>query len=151
MADLSNVIKVTKAQYTTLKSGGTVSGYTYDNNALYLVDEPTEGYTQLKAMTSVAGSTSTTWTVSDMTNYKYIIIRIYYNAVNMNTSVMLPVSYLRGIYNSDSPTGALLNIPYPYSATALRWLRFGFPSNTQIYVNNTQSVNLYCGIYGYND
>ena len=90
MADLSNVIKVTQSQYTTLKNGGSItkSGvtYTYDANALYLVDEPSEGYTQLKAMTSIAASGTSTITVSNLTNYKYIIIRAYYSAVNNTAS-----------------------------------------------------------------
>lgn len=38
MANLKNVVKVTQAQYDTLKSGGTVSGQTYDANNIYLVD-----------------------------------------------------------------------------------------------------------------
>ena len=73
MADLSNVIKVTQSQYTTLKNGGTVGGYTYDANALYLVDEPSEGYTQLQAMTSIAANATSTITISNMTSYKYEI------------------------------------------------------------------------------
>ena len=39
MANLSKVVKVTKAQYNTLVNGGTVSGQTYDANAIYLVDD----------------------------------------------------------------------------------------------------------------
>lgn len=39
MADLSKVVKVTQVQYLALLAGTTVSGETYDPNAIYLVDE----------------------------------------------------------------------------------------------------------------
>jgi len=35
---LTNIVKVTKSQYETLVQGGTVSGKTYDPNAVYFVD-----------------------------------------------------------------------------------------------------------------
>lgn len=38
MANLSKVVKVTQAQYDTLIGGGTVSGQTYDENAIYLAN-----------------------------------------------------------------------------------------------------------------
>lgn len=46
MATLGNIIKVTQAQYNTLVNGGSISmggvTYTYDANAIYLVDSGTE-------------------------------------------------------------------------------------------------------------
>ena len=60
MADLSNVFKVSKTQYDTLVNGGTVSGYGYDSNAIYLVDEPGEGYSLLKSMTNISANGTTT-------------------------------------------------------------------------------------------
>ncbi len=36
MADLTNIIPISEANLETLKNGGTVSGQTYDENALYL-------------------------------------------------------------------------------------------------------------------
>ena len=38
MADLTNIIPISEANLETLKNGGTVSGHTYDANALYLSD-----------------------------------------------------------------------------------------------------------------
>lgn len=39
MAQLKDVVKVTKAQYDRLLSGETIGGHTYDVNALYLVED----------------------------------------------------------------------------------------------------------------
>ena len=39
--NLTNIIKVTQDQYTTLKNGGTIGNHTYDSRVLYLVkDDP---------------------------------------------------------------------------------------------------------------
>ena len=42
MANLTAIYKVTKTQYNTLKSGGTVGTYTWDDNALYIIDKNEE-------------------------------------------------------------------------------------------------------------
>lgn len=39
--NLTNIVKVTQDQYTTLKNGGTIGSHTYDSKILYLVkDDP---------------------------------------------------------------------------------------------------------------
>lgn len=53
MANLTDIIKVTASQYNTLISGGTVSGRTYDANALYLVEDSSS------VVNSVNGQTGT--------------------------------------------------------------------------------------------
>lgn len=42
MAQLSKIYKVTKTQYNTLKSGGTVGTYSWDDNALYIIEDNTQ-------------------------------------------------------------------------------------------------------------
>lgn len=42
MAQLSKIYKVTKAQYNILKSGGTVGSYSWDDNALYIIEDNTQ-------------------------------------------------------------------------------------------------------------
>ena len=39
MSNLSNIIKVTKEQYDKLRNGENVNGHTYDESALYLVED----------------------------------------------------------------------------------------------------------------
>ena len=42
MAQLSKIYKVTRTQYNTLKSGGTVGAYSWDDNALYIINDNTQ-------------------------------------------------------------------------------------------------------------
>lgn len=59
MANLSKVVKVTMAQYETLVNGGTVSGQTYDANAIYLVDNAGTSGIYLHEITIYILNTST--------------------------------------------------------------------------------------------
>ena len=107
-------------------------------------------YTQLKTMTSIAANGTTTISVGNLTNYKYIIIRAYYSNQQNHTAIMLPTKFLRAFYTGSSTSGTLYNLPLTYSASAVRWCRFGFPSDTQIFIANG-SAACYYGIWGYND
>ena len=64
MANLERVMKVSLAQFTDLISGQTVSGYTFNENTLYLIDElkyPYVTWPKYGTSTTITSSTSS-WT-----------------------------------------------------------------------------------------
>ncbi len=132
----------------TLSSGEALLTSITVDNVRYKTSANT--YSQLKAMTNISASGTTTVSVSNLTNYKYIILRAYYSNAQNHTAIMLPTKFLRAFYTGSTTSGTLLNLQVTYSATATRWIRFGFPSDTQVFVANG-SAACYYGIWGYND
>ena len=146
----SNEIEIpvaVKANETLIGGESLLTSLTVDN---VKYKTSTNAYSQLKGMTSIAASATSTISVSNLTNYKYIIIRAYYSNQQNHTAIMLPTKFLRAFYTGSSTSGTLYNLPLTYSASAVRWVRFGFPSDTQVFIANG-SAACYYGIWGYND
>ena len=72
MANLSNVIKISAADYATLVGGGTITKggvtYSYDANAIYLVEDAVVGSTKYRHNFYIQSGTSFIATFSIITN-----------------------------------------------------------------------------------
>jgi len=81
MAALTNIIKVNQTDYNTLAGGGTITKdgitYSYDSNALYLVEgEQDTDLTLLASNTSPLATSNITLTLNQsMNNFKYLVIK----------------------------------------------------------------------------
>lgn len=78
MANLGDVVKLTKSQYESLINGETVKGQTYNENNLYLVEEEAEEPVVLLWQNTNIHNYIEETTVSlndDISKYKYIIIK----------------------------------------------------------------------------
>lgn len=94
MANLNDIVKVTQKQYENLLGGGTVSGQTYDENSIYLVDEDTNLYEELLWVNpspgvEYAGGSSIYF--DDLLQYDYIKIGYRYHITDKTGTQYLTV------------------------------------------------------------
>lgn len=89
MPNLKNVVKVTQAQYESLKAGQTVEGHTYDPDNIYLVDsDENDVYETIlwKNQSPNASFSGQTLYFEDLTKYDYIKVGYkFYGASDYNT------------------------------------------------------------------
>lgn len=144
MADqLTDVYKVTESQFSTLSSGGTVDGYSYDSNALYLIeDEPS--YTQIASRTSTlsSGSSVTLTLSSGISNFDMIVVKAAIGGSAYSFNLMIPAILLTNVFTSTS------NYCYLKGLGTYN-LRFYRASDTSMYFYTSGATyNIY--VYGVN-
>ena len=113
--NLQKIIKLTKTQYETLSSGGTVGDYTgLNDNYLYLIQEDTDSLPLLKNITS-----SSTTTVKDLCDniggsfaleYEYLTYICYAKKVRVGTKLVYQFKAISpyGYYEDSSNSGVHL-------------------------------------------
>jgi len=75
MANLNDVIKLTAEQYNTLINGGTISGHTYDENSIYLIEDSDTMTLLWENPNPTSTFASQTISLSESyNNYQYLII-----------------------------------------------------------------------------
>ena len=95
MANLTNVVKVTQAQYSTLINGGTVSGHSYDPDAIYLVDG--QGI-HIIAQASSSGNGYRLWSNGWVEQWGIVSSGASYSSTTTNVS--FTYSFNSGTYNA---------------------------------------------------
>ena len=138
MADLSNIIKVTQAQYDTLKNGGTVGSHTYDENAIYLVDEPAEvAYVTYQAY-DLNGNGYRLWSNGWVDQWGYLSQGASYTSSTINVTFTVP--FKTDAYNAQAT--ALSGVNYIDGA----WITERTATGMVVHTGSqaTQSTRLQC-------
>ena len=136
MADLSNVIKVTQAQYDTLLSGGSVSGHTFDANAIYFIEDG-EWYS-----TTVTSSGFRSLTGLETGGTYMFEVRYYFNSA-WQSFTCFPFVYLNtGASASTTPVEASSLSRYSSATTARNAVIALYHSGTTWYIQAYYGTSL---------